>query len=337
MNGILLPDYKMSQTNEMNNVITTDVITTDEVTQAIVIAAKRIRKPSPETVILNKIVEDLRDGKFAEDAAGLLKNIFGDKFCITKGLMEAPKKEKKVKEVKVPKEIKEKKTKEVKVPKEKKEKKVKVPKEPKEKKVKEQSTIVEDTDTAAAADDKPKKEKKPRKKATMPVEESVVVTVDESLTGEEVATVATTIATTEATEATEATTEIPKKEKKPRKKASVEPSVDDITEALGDMAIENKTKNKSTTTTTEKKSKKKTTSNDEVVVVDESSAPVASLTPVAPVAPVDAPKKKDKKEKMPKKSTDKLQEEVVAVIPDEFSAEWTEELVEEELSDIEEE
>jgi hypothetical protein len=82
---------------------TTNVIDmpVEQVTEAIVAAAKRVRKPKAEITIVEQIVSDILAGKFAEEAATQLKQIFGDEFCIKRGLMEKPKKARKPKAQKV--------------------------------------------------------------------------------------------------------------------------------------------------------------------------------------------------------------------------------------------
>ena len=69
----------------------------EQVTQAIVAAAKRVRKPIAEITIVQQIVADILAGKFNEEAATQLKQIFGDEFCFKRGLMEKPKKTRKPK------------------------------------------------------------------------------------------------------------------------------------------------------------------------------------------------------------------------------------------------
>ena len=119
----------------------------EQVTQAIVAAAKRVRKPKAEITIIEQIITDILAGKFAEEAATHLKQIFGDEFCIKRGLMEKPKKTRKPK----------------------------APKEP----VVSEATVV--SEAPAVTEEKPTKEKKARKpKAPKePVVSEAVVSVSE--------------------------------------------------------------------------------------------------------------------------------------------------------------
>ena len=91
------PPKQTKMSTEM--LTTTNVIDmpVEQVTEAIVAAAKRVRKPKAEITIVEQIVSDILAGKFAEEAATHLKQIFGDEFCIKKGLMEKPKKTRKPK------------------------------------------------------------------------------------------------------------------------------------------------------------------------------------------------------------------------------------------------
>ena len=86
---------------EMNTMNVIDM-PVEQVTEAIVAAAKRVRKPKAEITIVEQLIANILEGNFAEEAAALLKQIFGDEFCIKRGLMEKPKKTRKPKAPKEP-------------------------------------------------------------------------------------------------------------------------------------------------------------------------------------------------------------------------------------------
>ena len=100
----------MNPMNEQmnNDKPVSEILPLEEVTQAIIIAAKRVRKPITEVIIVQQIVEELLNGGFSAEATEKLKNIFGTKFCVAKGLTEPTpvptKKEKKEKKEKTDKE-----------------------------------------------------------------------------------------------------------------------------------------------------------------------------------------------------------------------------------------
>jgi len=100
----------MNPMNEQmnNDKLVSEILPLEEVTQAIIIAAKRVRKPITEVIIVQQIVEELLNGGFSDEATEKLKNIFGTKFCVVKGLTEPTpvptKKEKKEKKEKTGKE-----------------------------------------------------------------------------------------------------------------------------------------------------------------------------------------------------------------------------------------
>jgi hypothetical protein len=134
----------------------------EQVTEAIVSAAKRVRKPKAEITIVEQIVADILAGKFAQEAATQLKQIFGDEFCIKRGLMEKPKKARKPK---APKVVNEAPVNEAPSDNEEKPKKARKPKAPK--------VVSEEPVTEAPSDneEKPKKARKPKapKEAPTPV------------------------------------------------------------------------------------------------------------------------------------------------------------------------
>ena len=80
----------MNPMNEQmnNDKPVSEILPLEEVTQAIIIAAKRVRKPITEVIIVQQIVEELLNGGFSAEATEKLKNIFGTKFCVAKGLIE---------------------------------------------------------------------------------------------------------------------------------------------------------------------------------------------------------------------------------------------------------
>ena len=80
----------MNPMNEQmnNDKPVSEILPLEEVTQAIIIAAKRVRKPITEVIIVQQIVEELLNGGFSAEATEKLKNIFGTKFCVAKGLTE---------------------------------------------------------------------------------------------------------------------------------------------------------------------------------------------------------------------------------------------------------
>ena len=80
----------MNPMNEQmnNDKPVSEILPLEEVTQAIIIAAKRVRKPITEVIIVQQIVEELLNGGFSVEATEKLKNIFGTKFCVAKGLTE---------------------------------------------------------------------------------------------------------------------------------------------------------------------------------------------------------------------------------------------------------
>jgi hypothetical protein len=247
----------------MNSTIEMNVIPVEEVTQAIVTAAKRVRKTPVETTIVNQIVEDIQNGKFAGEAAELLKNIFGIKFCVATGLMEPeakPKKERKPR------------------------KKVETDATDTEgeQQVKSQSsqTPVLNADSTEEAT----KEKKPRKKAVKPVtvvtDESTTVVVKEKKPRKKPVKPVPVEAEAEAEAEADESLEEPVKEKKPRKRAVKPAATETVIEATMDDIIP----------------------ITENVVIDE----------------VDIDDKVIQRPAL-----------------DEFSREWSEELLEEELSDIE--
>ena len=302
----------------MNSAIEINVIPIEEVTQAIVTAAKRVRKTPVETTIVNQIVEDIQNGKFAGEAAELLKNIFGTKFCVAKGLMEPeakPKKERKPR------------------------KKVETDATDAEgEQVKSQSsqTPILNADSTEEAT----KEKKPRKKAVKPV-------TDES------------------------TEDCAAKEKKPRKKP-VKESTEETTDESAIVVKEKKPRKKPVkpvVAEAEAEAETSITDESDVVVVKEKKPRKKPVKPVAEaeaeaVAEADESLEEPVKEKKPRKravkpaATETVIEAIVDdIIPitenvfidevdiddkviqrpvlDEFSREWSEELLEEELSDIE--
>ena len=254
--------------------MTTEMITTnvidmpiEQVTEAIVAAAKRVRKPKAEITIVEQIITDLLAGKFAEEAAAHLKQIFGDEFCIKRGLMEKPKKTRKPKATKEP-------VASEAVVSEPKEKKARKPKAPKV----DAPTTTTTSEEAVDAEPKEKKARKPKAPKVAAVSEAPV---SEAPVVETPIVVEATVSDSE---------EKQKKARKPKVPKAVETPI-----------VE--------TSVSEEKKVKKVRKPKEVPAVSESVELPAPTTPV--------------------------------VNTDEFSENWgkplEDELVEEELSDIEEE
>jgi hypothetical protein len=330
---------KMSTEMPTTNVIDMPV---EQVTEAIVAAAKRVRKPKAEITIVEQIVCDILAGKFAEEAATHLKQIFGDEFCIKRGLMEKPKKTRKPKAQKVVSEeptVSEGEEK----PKEKKARKPKAPKvvseateaivsegeeKPKEKKVrkpKAPKVVVEPiseavVSEATVSEEKPK-EKKVRKpkapKVVEPVSEAVEATVSEATVSEPVVS----------------DSEEKPKEKKARKpkapKAEATVSEPVVSEATVSEPVVSEEKPKVKKVTKKPISPKETTSVAIEAVVTEEKPKVKKVTK-KPASPKETP------------AVAVVEATATPVLEtDEFSENWgkplEDELIEEELSDIEEE
>jgi glucan-binding YG repeat protein len=139
-------------------------IPVEQVTEAIVAAAKRVRKPKAEITIVEQIISDILAGKFAEETTAHLKQIFGDDFCIKRGLMEKPKKIRKTK-ARVVADAQSKET-----DAQSKEKKARKPKAPKEASVEDKPKVKKVSKTKESPVEAPVKEKpkKAQKKATTP-------------------------------------------------------------------------------------------------------------------------------------------------------------------------
>jgi len=76
-----------------------NIISEEELTHSIITSAKRIRNPPINTIIINKIIEELLNGKFSDEASNLLKDILGTKICLSKGLTEKKPRKKVVKDI----------------------------------------------------------------------------------------------------------------------------------------------------------------------------------------------------------------------------------------------
>lgn len=304
-------------TLKMNSAIEMNVIPIEEVTQAIVTAAKRVRKTPVETTIVNQIVEDIQNGKFADEAAELLKNIFGTKFCVAKGLMEPeakPKKErkprKKVETDATDLEGEQVKSQSSQTPVLNADSTEEATKEKKPRKKAVKPVTDESTEDCAAKEKKPRKkpvkesteestdesaivvkEKKPRKKPVKPVVAEAEAEAETSITDESVVVVV--------------------KEKKPRKKPVKPVPVEAEAEAVTDESIEEPVK--------EKKPRKRAVKPAATETVIE--AIVDDIIPITENVFIDEVDIDDKVIQRP--------------VLDEFSREWSEELLEEELSDIE--
>ena len=307
-----------------------NVIPVEEVTQAIVTAAKRVRKTPVETTIVNQIVEGIQNGKFADEAAELLKTIFGTKFCVAKGLLapEAkPKKERKPrKKVVVDADADadadaadgEQVNSQTPILNDDTQKDSIKEKKPRKKAVKPVKLAEVTEESTEDATEEPTKEKKPRKKpvkSVAPVVEETTEEATEEPTKEKkprkkaVKPVAPVEVTEEPTkEATEEATEEPTKEKKPRKKA-VKPVANDTEDG------ETQTQTSNEEPVKESKPRKRTVRTETVIQQGEvTMEDIIPITETANIDQLDISKK---------------------VIDQPLMDEWSEELVEEELSDIE--
>jgi len=320
---------------EMNVVNVIDM-PVEQVTEAIVAAAKRVRKPKAEITIVEQIINDILAGKFAEEAASHLKQIFGDDFCIKRGLMEKPKKVRKPKAPKVSTEAPP-----VSEPKEKKVRKPKAPKvsteappvsEPKEKKVRKPKApkvstdaLVSETPVEALVSETPVE----ALVSETPVEAPVSEPKEKKARKPKAPTVST-----DAPPVSETPVEVlvsEPKEKKARKPKA--PKAVEVSAAPVETPVETPetpvetppaTEDKKVKKVRKPKSPKEESSDDEKKVkkVRKATAVVPNEVPVASETIVEAPS-------------------TPAMNTDEFSENWgrplEDELVEEELSDIEEE
>ena len=262
----------------------------EQVTEAIVAAAKRVRKPKAEITIVEQLITNILEGKFAEEAAALLKQIFGDEFCIKRGLMEKPKKTRKPKAPKEP----EASVSEATVDTVPKEKKVRKPK-------------AEATEVSSDAVPKEKKARKPKA-----VSEASKAVISEEATANDCF-------------ASEAIADTLPKEKKARKPKAVISEEATASEATASEA----TASEATVDTVVPKEKKARKPKAVCEASEEATASEATVDTVVP---------KEKKARKPKAVSEASE---APVNTDEFSENWgkplEEELVEEELSDIEEE